>query len=221
MSFFRSVLQAGSGRSDRNVNKLRGRCSVTEEICRHGAADEQGQEGRSLRFFCLVCVVGVLFFACSIPGLAAPASGSGGDAADLEEDVPSWITPSPYVYDSTGKPDPFLPFIRKVAEERLPPASTEGDRPRTPLEQVEVRELRLEGIIWNADAPDSAMAMVELPDGKGFILRTGMVVGKRQGTVEKIGQDLVSVRERYVTLFGEEKERDVVLKLYSGDGKKQ
>jgi hypothetical protein len=48
-----------------------------------------------------------------------------------------------------------------------------------------------------------------------------MVVGKRQGTVEKIGQDLVSVRERYVTLFGEEKERDVVLKLYSGDGKKQ
>ncbi len=219
MSFFRSVLQAGSSRSDRPPSSFQGRFCV-KALRSHEAAGGREGRGRAHYFYCLFWVW-LIFFACSIPGLAAPAPGSGGDAANSKEDVPSWITPSPYVYDSTGKPDPFLPFIRKVAEERLTPASTEGDRPRTPLEQVEVRELRLEGIIWNADAPDSAMAMVELPDGKGFILRTGMVVGKRQGTVEKIGQDLVSVRERYVTLFGEEKERDVVLKLYSGDGKKQ
>jgi type IV pilus assembly protein PilP len=188
-------------------------------LLRGAAAEERAGQGHPL-FGPMVCFLLLTVF-CSVQAMASPEPEKPVSRDVAEITAPSWIGPSEYVYDPTGKPDPFMPFIRRVAEERLDPVRSETDRPRTPLEMVEVRELRLEGIIQSIDAPDSAMAMVELPDGKGFILRKGMVVGKRQGIVEEIGQDRISVRERYVTLFGEEKSRDVVLKLYSGDGKEQ
>ena len=174
-----------------------------------------------------VLYAGVLLFLGQVPGGGAAHAAVSASAADNPagatapvEEIPAWIHPSPYTYDATGKQDPFLPFIRKVTEERLTPVADNEMRPRTPLEQVDVRELRLEGVIWNPENPDSAMAMVELPDGKGFVLRKGMVVGKRQGKITEIAPDRITVQERYVTLFGEEKERRVTLKLYSEDGKK-
>ena len=149
-----------------------------------------------------------------------PASAGGANATVSLDEVPVWIHPSPYIYESSGKQDPFMPFIRKVAEERLAPSPEKPVRARTPLEQVEVTELRLEGILWSAADPEAALAMVALPDGKGFILRKGMTVGSRQGVIIEIAHDKVTVEERYVTLFGEEKDRLVSLKLYSEDGKK-
>ncbi|WP_456324324.1 pilus assembly protein PilP [Desulfonauticus submarinus] len=128
--------------------------------------------------------------------------------------LPKWLKPSDYRYTTKGKPDPFVPFINKVV-------STSKKRKRaglTPLEKIDVTQLRVVGILWDPEQPDRARAMVELPDGKGFILKPGIIVGRNDGKVVKITPDNVIVDEEVVDIFGELKKKQVVLKLHPKKG---
>jgi len=129
---------------------------------------------------------------------------------------PDWLAPSPYFYSPEGRADPFVPFLqpRVEAEERVelerPP------RPLSPLESVEVRQLRLVGIIWDADPARDPSAIVELPDGKGFILKKGTMVGPSRGKVMKIFPDQVLIIEEVTNIYGETVERRTTLELRPG-----
>jgi type IV pilus assembly protein PilP len=108
------------------------------------------------------------------------------------EDI-SELSPPPYRYDPTGRRDPFesLLDVKK-------PVSTEV--PLTPLQKFGIGQLRLIGVIVGKGEP---RAMVVAPDGKSYILKKGIKVGKNDGKVVDINQDAVVVEESYADFSGE------------------
>ena len=108
--------------------------------------------------------------------------------------------PPKYRYDPTGR-DPFESLL-----EVKKPVSPEGAL--TPLQKYDIGQLRLIGVIIGKGDP---RAMVVAPDGKSYILRKGIKVGKNDGTVIGVTQDAVAVEERYIDFSGEV--RTVVQKI--------
>lgn len=107
-----------------------------------------------------------------------------------------------YVYDPTGKPDPFKPFITpKIARVRQ----------LTPLQRLEISQLTLVGIVWGDKV---SKAMVQDPAGKGYILTNGTLVGTKGGTVKQILKGKVVIEEKTRDLLGRVKEKMVELTLH-------
>lgn len=101
--------------------------------------------------------------------------------------------------------DPFLPYntVRTKA----------ASRPRdnlSPLERLELGQLRVSGIIWDIEQP---AAMVEDTAGLGYIVKLGTPIGVNDGTVKAIRRNEVVVEEFYSDASGSKKKRDVSLRL--------
>lgn len=148
-----------------------------------------------------------------------PAAGQTENDAMLgtSTELPSWLqTPDGYVYRPEDKPNPFRPFIRPV------PSTAEGGfqplvsrRPLTPLEQVDATQLRVAGIMWEHDQPETALAMVEMPDGKGYVLRPGVFVGPNGGVVLAITPEEIIIEEKGLDYVGRPVARNVILRLHT------
>ena len=136
-----------------------------------------------------------------------------GNTTSSEQPMPDWIFFQYPPYEATGKPDPFVSFIKVREYERMEEArkAKKEKKASTPLETVEVHSLRLIGIIENKDG--TSVAMVELPDGKGYLIHTGMIVGLYDGVVTSIGDGVLIVEENIMDLFGENKKRTITLRL--------
>ncbi|GAB6059168.1 pilus assembly protein PilP [Desulfonatronum parangueonense] len=135
-------------------------------------------------------------------------------------ELPPWLrTPDGYWYRPDGKPDPFRPFVRPTPpEETFRPQIPQ--RALTPLERVEATQLRVVGILWDELFPERGLAMVEMPDGKGYVLRQGMSVGRYGGAVQQITEGEVVIVEQGRDIAGREQSREVILRLNPsrGDG---
>ena len=106
-----------------------------------------------------------------------------------------------------GWRNPFKPFITKVVEN-----NDEESRPKSPLEKYNVNELKLIAIIWGIKRPT---AMIEDPDGTGYIVKKGTLVGDKKGKVVKIFKDKVIVKERFRDLLGNSQVEEVALELHN------
>jgi type IV pilus assembly protein PilP len=154
-----------------------------------------------------ILILLVFFFLC------APAYAADVPSGDAGQEFPAWITPQYPPYDAKGKIDPFVSFI-KVREYELMEAARKAKvdkKAATPLETVDVRSLKLIGIINKVDG--ASLAMVELPDGKGYLIRPGMSIGLYDGVVTSIGNDMLVVEEDVIDVFGEAKKRTINLRL--------
>ncbi|MBI3810803.1 MAG: pilus assembly protein PilP [Nitrospirae bacterium] len=116
----------------------------------------------------------------------------------------SAIPPPPYAYNPEGRRDPFRSILVKSelgkSLENLPA-----------LLRTEVGELRLIGIVWGGFGYS---AMVQTPDGKGYTIHVGTPLGPNRGRVQKITERYLTIEERYVDIFGENKVREVKLDLH-------
>lgn len=145
------------------------------------------------------------------------------DVLDVEallgtsDELPAWLkTPDGYVYKPAGKPDPFRPFIRQAQPaEAFRPMTPQ--RPLTPLERIEVGQLRVVGIVSRTGS-QGVLAMVEMPDGKGYVLRPGVAIGRHGGVVRRITATEVIIQEQGHDITGKEQTRDVVLKINPTQG---
>lgn len=90
--------------------------------------------------------------------------------------------------------NPFKTFIVKSTDR--PPVVT----PKTPLQRYELEQLKLVAIIWGIN---SSIATLEAPDGKGYQIKKGDLVGSRDGRVKRIEKDRVIVEERFTEASGE------------------
>jgi Tfp pilus assembly protein PilP len=106
-------------------------------------------------------------------------------------------------YNPTGRRDPFLPII--VREDRK--AQSE-DRP--PLERYNIYEFKLTGIVWGGFGYN---AMLEGPDGKGYFVRAGAIIGQNKGVVKKISKDAMVIEEKFKTISGETDRKEIVIEL--------
>ena len=120
------------------------------------------------------------------------------DSAKVEE------APAPvYAYDPAGRRDPFAPIIEKETKK-----AKAGDRP--PLERYNISEFKLTGIVWGGFGYN---AMLEGPDGKGYFVRTGTILGPNRGVVKKITQTTMVVEEKFKNYAGETERKEIVVEL--------
>lgn len=108
----------------------------------------------------------------------------------------------------TGRRDPFRPFPSKVRPNVAP--SVRPKENISPLEQYELGQLKLIGVIWNTKEPT---AMVEDSAGLGYIIKVGTPIGKNEGMVKAIRPNEVVIEESYEDFSGAKKKRAVSIKL--------
>lgn len=110
---------------------------------------------------------------------------------------------APYSYNAQGRRDPFASIV--VKEEKL---AKLGNRP--PLERFNISEFKLTGVVWGGFGYN---AMMEGPDGKGYFVRVGTVIGLNKGIVKKIMQDRLVIEEKFKNFSGETERREIVVEL--------
>lgn len=98
-------------------------------------------------------------------------------------------------FDFSKKKDPFRPLITVKAA----PADNAGPggkplRNALPLHSFDVNQFKLIGIITGGK---DSQAMVTDPGGKGYVLKTGMTIGKNGGKVAAITSRSVDVVEQF------------------------
>lgn len=114
-----------------------------------------------------------------------------------------------FTYVAAGKRDPFRSFILDQQ------ASRNLNHDRGPLEQFELAQLALHAVVWDTPRP---RALVTDPSGRGYIVAEGTPIGKNEGRVTKITDNLVVVRETYVDYLGERTEKDIEMRVRQSQG---
>jgi hypothetical protein len=96
-------------------------------------------------------------------------------------------------YDRTGRRDPFRSFVLDRLKEL-------AEHTKGPLEQFDVGQLTLHGVVWETNRP---RALVADPSGQVYVVREGDPIGTNQGAVMRIDDNLMLVKETYVDHMGE------------------
>ncbi|MBI5548191.1 MAG: pilus assembly protein PilP [Deltaproteobacteria bacterium] len=145
--------------------------------------------------------------ASATPAQQAPKPAAPLPVEKLAESVPT----IEYAYSPVGKRDPF----RSAIDERTGPS--EGpERPDCgPLCKWELDQLKLVAVISGISNP---LAMVEDPSGRGYIVRRGTFVGKRNGKVTHIRSGELVVTEIYKDQMGKPHVNPVPIKLPAEQG---
>jgi len=113
------------------------------------------------------------------------------------------------VYDRTDLRDPFRSFEWERKELAI------EDMDGGPLEQFDVSQLSVIAVVWKTG---SARALVEDPGGESYIIAKGTRIGKNDGTVTKIDDNLVVVNESYEDYLGNVTQKDVELRIRRSEG---
>lgn len=110
-----------------------------------------------------------------------------------------------FIYDPTGKRDPFRPFS-------LAPRN-DIDENASPLERYTVGQLKLTAILDGFDEPK---ALVENAEGRGFTVGKGTKIGP-DGEIIEILRDRLVILETTIDFTGEKKTRTVEMTLRTKD----
>jgi Tfp pilus assembly protein PilP len=113
-----------------------------------------------------------------------------------------------YIYDPTGKTDPFKSFIA-IQEEM---EEKKKRKPRTYLETVDLSQLELSVIITSAKGN---WAMVRDSKGLGHVIKKGTYIGTNGGIVYDITDKAVIIREEYRDFRGRKKFKEIPKSLPS------
>ncbi len=114
-------------------------------------------------------------------------------------------------YNPKGKVDPFEPLFKQTTVVAKKPKQQRKKRvPRTPLERIDLSQLRLVAIVR---AKSGNRAMVEESSGKGYIIAKGTYIGTNAGKVTQIQGQKVIVAEEVEDVMGNVSIRKTELKL--------
>ncbi len=139
------------------------------------------------------------------PQTGVPTSPTKVSKSDETNEPTSLIPDMSMGYDPVGRIDPFVPLVRdepiKVERKEVVEASAEVEevRQKTPLEKIEISQLRLRAIII---AASGNRALVEESTGKGYIITKGTYIGRNDGKIIKILKDKVIIEEMVEDIEG-------------------
>jgi hypothetical protein len=111
-----------------------------------------------------------------------------------------------YSYDPRGKRDPFQPYNHNKGLKM----DVQG-----PLMAYELEQLQVVAVVWDTGSP---RALVADPRGDMHVVREGTPIGKNDGLVIHIGDNMVLVKETYIDFAGEMTTNDVELRVRSTQG---
>ncbi len=114
-------------------------------------------------------------------------------------------------YNPEGKRDPFVPFLK--GEPKTARAMMENV---SPLQRYELGELKFVGVIWGAKGTH---ALVEDAEGKGYTVTVGTKIGRGGGTVTRISDGEILVKEEFRDYTGTKIVRESSMKLQNAGGK--
>ena len=86
-------------------------------------------------------------------------------------------------FDFSTKKDPFKPHVMLKATNAKEMAGGKIPKAALPIHSFDVNQFRLIGVITDVKGNK---AMVVDPNGKGYVLKEGMTIGKNEGKVVKI-----------------------------------
>ena len=123
-----------------------------------------------------------------------------------------------FSYNPKGKIDPFEPLVKSTPKEKpvaVFMASTKTSKtvkriPRTPLEKIDLSQLKLTGIIR---AQSGNKALVEEASGKGYIITKGTYIGIHSGKVIQILNDRIIIEEEMEDGLGNITTKKVEIKI--------
>jgi hypothetical protein len=104
-----------------------------------------------------------------------------------------------YTYDPQGRRDPFQSMAKllKLSQSRaeLPP-----------LQRLELSDVKLIGIVSDASG---YYGLIQTPDGKGYTVRVGTLMGTNNGTIKSIAEQRIVVAEPTIDITGKMTSRDI------------
>lgn len=149
--------------------------------------------------------VSLVVAACEEPQKAAPAARPRTAAASADAGTSAEVVPlEVYTYNPLGKRDPFRSPAREMANQVSTGPCNE------PLCQWDLDQLQLVAVVTGDANP---FAMVEDPQGRGYIVRRNTKMGKKGGKVTQILRDSVTVTEFWTTPDGTQKPNPLSLSL--------
>ncbi len=108
-----------------------------------------------------------------------------------------------YAYDPKSRRDPFQSLTRMVKIDKTRP-----DMP--PLQRVQISDLKLLGIIWGGYG---YYGLVQTPDGKGYTVKEGMLMGTNNGVITTITDKAIIVSEPSIDISGNKSTKDLEILL--------
>jgi type IV pilus assembly protein PilP len=158
--------------------------------------------------------------------LLAAGTAAAQEPLDLPDDAPAILDSAgkgrskfKFEYQLDNRPDPFYPFISKekaVKDQEDKVIDSDEGEVLTGLRLIEPGQLKLVAVM---NTPSGPMAMAEDVTGKGYLLREGMLIGRR-GEIVAIDAGRVSIKETSKTQSGRILEKDVVMSLKKDEEKK-
>ena len=152
------------------------------------------------------------------PGKDVPGAVAGGEKPSGVTTLAAMATKR--IYTPEGRINPFKPLFQKEEkkdEEKKPRGRKREHRiPQTPLEKVDLGQLKLVAVMQMQSGP---RALVEESSGKGYVVRKGTYMGIHSGQVVDITGDRVIVEEEVENLLGdfEIKKRELKLQKPLGE----
>ena len=136
-----------------------------------------------------------------------PNAAPGNGPTEASEETGYASSDRDYFYDPRDKRDPFrsIRFVDDGPE----------DKDFGPLGDFELGQLELQAVIWDATNP---RALILDPGGRSYIVREGSSIGKNNGQVIHIGDNLVLVKETYEDFAGTRTTKDVELRIRLSQG---
>lgn len=158
-----------------------------------------------------------------VPTKKIAAKGQTGPAGKAvlaeQEKVAKASAPKRMPYNPVGKVDPFAPLYKEEKEKEAKKVVVKPkgpERPRTPLEKLDLAQLKLTAIV---SALNAKRALVEEVSGKGYVVELGTRIGLERGKVVEIGKDRIIIEHQDEDDFGKiaSKKRELKLQKPPGD----
>lgn len=129
---------------------------------------------------------------------------------ELLQSLEGAATEVAFLYDPSGKRDPFRPFD-------LSPAQSD-DEGKTPLERFSLGQLRLTAVLDGFETP---RALVETATGKGFTVEKGTKIGQNNGEIVEILPNKILILEETVDYTGKKHSKTIEMTLRTKDQENQ
>ncbi len=113
--------------------------------------------------------------------------------------------------DFSKKKDPFKPLL---ATEVPRAGKTGGGLPlnlnQLPIQAIDASKFKLSGIVAGIN---ESKALIVDPNGRGYVVKRGMLIGNNNGRITKISNNAVEIVEQYRDEDGHTKKRVIKLTL--------